>query len=379
MAVHNREGGLTAEEKRIVKALLGNTWRNQDIQALLNSGGRKATVNSARITSVKKDVSIAAATDDEVEAFRRRKLAFNPATGLNQYDDERLVRAREAMMLAVQVFNSPSYLFKTELFAVLANIAWTYLLHEFFSRKNVPIIDADGRSFLLSYMIERPDCPLSDGAKRNLRSIKVIRDEVEHLLLRRSDRKWAPLFQACCLNFDKALRTHFGEAASLQQDLSFALQFARLSIDQVSSIQGYDIPPEIDALDARLKAGATDEQLADLEFQFRVIYTLDNATKSTAHFHFLQPESEQAGEVRNILQKYRIADDAYPFKPARVVLWFRRAPERSSPQIITCKLGNCTALDRRPVPGNLRIRRRSTASITQRIGTTPILTNGLNI
>jgi len=116
---------------------------------LINSGGRKATVNSARITGVKQDEKIVPASDAEVEAFLRRKKAFDPTTGLNLIDDERLIRSREAMILAVQVFNGPGVLFKTELFAVLANIAWTYLLHEYYSRREVNIVGMDSQSLLL--------------------------------------------------------------------------------------------------------------------------------------------------------------------------------------------------------------------------------------
>ncbi len=128
MAKHQRGGGLTSDEKRIVKALLAQGMHNQDIQALVNIG-RDATINSARITGVKHDDYIKPATIDEVEFYKKRKRSFDWHTGLNLYDNERLIRAREAMILAVQVFNSPSCCFKTEIFAVLANIAWTYLLH----------------------------------------------------------------------------------------------------------------------------------------------------------------------------------------------------------------------------------------------------------
>ena len=99
------------------------------------------------------------------------------------------------MILAVQVFNSPALNFKTEVFAVLAYVAWTYLLHEHFSRKGVRIIDGEGRSLLLSQMIERQDCPLSQGARNNLRTMKIIRDEVEHKLLGKADIKWLPCFK----------------------------------------------------------------------------------------------------------------------------------------------------------------------------------------
>ena len=58
------------------------------------------------------------------------------------------------MILAVQIYNSAALSFKTEVFVVLANIAWTYLLHEYFERRGVGIIDKDGRSLLLGQMIE---------------------------------------------------------------------------------------------------------------------------------------------------------------------------------------------------------------------------------
>ena len=196
----------------------------------------------------------------------------------------------------MQVFNGPGYLFKTELFAVLANIAWTYLLHEYYARKGVPIQGKDGRSLLLGQMLDRHDCPVRDGVRRNLKSLKEIRDEVEHLFLGRSDFKWAPMFQACCLNFNSSLREFFGDDVSLEKELSFALQFARLDLGQIASSQKFDVPQAIQALDARLHKDMTEEQLADLEYQFRVIFTLDNARKSNAHFSLVAPHSKEGGE-----------------------------------------------------------------------------------
>lgn len=68
MVKRNREVGLTDSEKRIVKALLKKGARNQDIQALINLG-RHVTVNSARITGVKKNDEIKPASDDEISFF----------------------------------------------------------------------------------------------------------------------------------------------------------------------------------------------------------------------------------------------------------------------------------------------------------------------
>ena len=323
MVTRKKEGALTAHEKTIVKALLNKGCRNQDIQALINLG-RPATINSARITEVKKNKRQKAASDDEVAFYEIKKRSIDTSTGLNLFDDERLIRAREAMILAVQLFNSAAFRFKTEVFSVLVNIAWTYLLHEFYKRKKVKIVQKNGRSLLLSQMVERPDCPLSDGAKNNLRSLKTIRDEVEHKLLGKSDVKWLGLFQACCLNFDEAMCKLFGEQLTLAHELSIALQFSRMNVEQLSLLHKYEIPSYIEAVDARLNEKLSENELADLEYQFRVIYTMDSASKSRSHFEFVRPDSEEGKEIRNVLVQHKIADHFYPHKPGPVVRLVKR-------------------------------------------------------
>ncbi len=331
MAERNAEGSLSKAEKLLVKALLARGWRNQDIQALVNAG-RKATINGARITEVKQNDGIEPADDDDVDFYIRKKKAYDPRTGLNPYEDERLVRAREAMILAVQAFNNPGLCFKTEVFAVLANIAWTYLLHEYYERKGVKIVDAKGNALFLSDMLKRHDCPLSQGIKNNLADIKKIRDAVEHLLLRRGDLTFFPRFQACCLNFEKALCALFGDRLTLNNDLSLALQFAKLDFEQLVTLEKYDIPQEITALDAKLHGNRTEAELADLEYQFRVIYTLQSSAKSRAHIQFVRPDTAEGKEICNVLEKRVVADSLYPYKPGQVCkLVSQKAKKKLSP------------------------------------------------
>ena len=106
MATRHKEGTLTQEERRAVKALIAEGMRNQDIQDLVNRG-RRATINAARITEVKQDATQEAATEAELELFKIKRKLYDPVTGLNEIDHERLIRAREAMMMAVHIFNSP--------------------------------------------------------------------------------------------------------------------------------------------------------------------------------------------------------------------------------------------------------------------------------
>lgn len=310
---------LTPHEKRIVKALIIKGWTNQDINALINLG-RQPTINFGRIAGIKKATNQEAADDEEVAFFHIRRQSYDAQTGLNRYDDERLIRSREAMILAVQIFNSPAIKFKTEMFCVLSNIAWTYLLHEYYKRKtDTKVVDASGFSLPLSQILERTDCPLSDGIKKNLRVIKVLRDQVEHHLLGKGDIKWLGIFQACCLNFDKVIRQFFGDRLTLASDLAFALQFAKPNLEQAAIANKYELPPAVGAIDAQIAQDMTPAQLNDIEFQFQVIYTLAAAPKSKAHIQFVKPDSAEGKQIHNVLAKKVIADDEYPHKPGKVI------------------------------------------------------------
>jgi hypothetical protein len=87
-----------------------------------------------------------------------------------------------------------------------------------------------------------------------------------------------------------------GPKLSIKKELSFALQFAKLDMDQIAALQQHEIPEKVEALDARLRKDLSEADLADLEYQFRVIYTLDNASKSQAVFQFIAPGTQVGGE-----------------------------------------------------------------------------------
>ena len=318
MAKRKRDGSLASEEKRVVKALIAEGMRHQDIQDLVNRG-RKATINSARVTEVKKDNNQKSANQREVETFKLKKTYYDPITGLNEIEHERLIRSREAMMMAVNVFNSPSLRFRTEQFAVLANIAWTYLLHEHHDvQLKENILKKNGETVSLHELIKRPTCPISKNMKRNLDAVKEIRDAVEHRLFGRSDESWLGIFQACCVNYENTICDLFGTELSLQANLGFALQFSRLSLEQISDTQEFAIPANIQALDARLNSASEKDADQSAEYKFQVVYTLDSSSRSGANIRFISPDSEEGEAIHNVLVKAKSTDDLYPHKPSVV-------------------------------------------------------------
>lgn len=306
---------LSEREKKIAKALSNAGERNQDIHLLINLG-RNPSTNFGRLSGIK-DWNVEPASADEVTRFQFEKSLVDLRTGLSPFEDERLVRAREAMLLAVQTFNTPTLHFKTELFAVLSNIAWTYLLHEFYERKGTAIINEGGYALLLSQMLERDDCPLSVDVKKNISAVKIVRDAVEHKLLNSLGRTFYGLFQANCLNFESALIELFGEKVALGDSLTYALQFSRLSIEQLSLVQKYDLNQEIEAIDAQIDSqlGITGGEGAS--YKFKVNYSLEKSTKGDANFVFTT--TNPRGNIHQVLVDKVASDELWPHKPGKVV------------------------------------------------------------
>lgn len=197
-------------------------------------------------------------------------------------------------------------------------------MHEYYIRRKISIKNTDGHTASLSSLIDRADCPLSKGIKNNLKSIKKIRDKVEHDIFGGSDIHWLPLFQACCLNYDISIRNMFGERLSLRNDLSAALHFGKLDIEQISTLQSFDIPQHIKSFDAGLRDDLSTEELEDIEYQFRVVYTFDSASKGSSHIQFVSPDSDEGKQIHNVLQKFKIADELYKYKPKDVVKIVRK-------------------------------------------------------
>jgi Protein of unknown function (DUF3644) len=199
----SKAGGLSADEKRVAKGMLMKGYNVQDVVFILNQG-RAAVVNQSAVHPLLKNTKIKPAASDDIEKYLRIQASYDAQTLLNPYKRPRLIRAREAMISAVQIFNSPTIKFKTETFSVLANIAWTYLLHQRLEgTKVVSSVLGNGKSISVSDLLSKQFCPpIVDPVKQNLRHVIKVRDNVEHVYHADADRCLGGLFQACCINFN---------------------------------------------------------------------------------------------------------------------------------------------------------------------------------
>ena len=140
MPTRSRRNKLERWEIALIKAMLekGTFGNDQDILAYFTRPSR--SINHARILEIRREekhARIRPATDDNLDTFIESWPHIEPETGLHILNDELLIKAREAMLFAVQNYNNPRTYFRSEIFIVTAIIAWTYLLHAYYKMQNV--------------------------------------------------------------------------------------------------------------------------------------------------------------------------------------------------------------------------------------------------
>ena len=198
-------------------------------------------------------------------------------------------------------------------------------------------------------MLKRNDCPLTGGQANNLKAISLLRDEVEHKLLGKSDLAWQGLFQACCLNFEEVLCRLFGSQVTLAKNLAFSLQFVKPDFHQLAQVSNHNLPPHIEALDARLQAMFSEAERLELSYQFRVVYTFDAATKGTANIEFVNPDSVKGKKSEIFWSTISLPTMYILTSRPRFAILFQRRPDRVLPPTTTPKRGCSIALDQKQI------------------------------
>lgn len=328
-----RRPGNTLEkwEVAIVKAMLAKKYVPQDIQAYFSRPTR--SINHARISEIRdgaKHKAIKVASDAELDAFLAAWPNIDEATGLHLQGDELLVKAREAMIAAVHTFNSASLYFRAELFIVTAIIAWTYLLHAYYKREGIDYrykragvvqktpTGAD-KYWELGKCLDHDRCPLDRGVVNNLKFLTEIRHEIEHRSTSRIDDALSAKLQACCVNFNDAIKTVFGKEFALEKRLPIALQFVTFDGGQRAALIGADLPPHVATAMDNFHGALSEDEQKDPQFRYRVAFVpkvSGKASKADLAVEFVRPGSPEAEAVERVLLK---EVERPKFRPSKIV------------------------------------------------------------
>ena len=180
---------------------------------------------------------------------------------LKSVGNELLQKSRESALSAVQIFNNPQILFKSELFIIIMIISWTYLLHAYYRHKKIDYryfkkgntkktYDRTKGGAYKHWELERclndSNCPLDANTQKNLKFLIGLRHEIEHQMTTRIDESLSAKFQACCLNFNRYAKSLFGGKYGIDKHLAFSLQFSSLNKEQVEQLSlESDLPTHI--------------------------------------------------------------------------------------------------------------------------------------
>src|SRR5690606_5527629 len=209
--------------------------------------------------------------------------------------NELLTKSREAMLCAVQIFNNPNVVFKSESFIVLANIAWTYLLHAHYRAQKIDYryyrqagerrrFERTGRGAYKYWELERClndlKSPIDKTTISNLRFLIGLRHEIEHQMTTRIDDYLSARFQACCLNYNIYIKRLFGENLGIDKHLSFSLQFSSISEDHQKQLKEFsDLPRNIASYIRDFDESVSEQEFNDPKYSYRVLYVPKTANR----------------------------------------------------------------------------------------------------
>jgi len=341
MVRRRRRNALERWEISVVKAMIATgAYNDQDIQSYFTRPTR--TINHARVKEIRdgdRHRTVPVASVNDLAQFLASWPNLDPETGLSSKGDELLVKAREAMIAAVHTFNSAGLTFRAELFIVTSIIAWTYLLHAWFKREGIEYRhlrkgvvqktpQGADKYLELGACLRHERSPATHGTKLNLEFLLEIRHEIEHRSTSRIDDQLSGKLQACCLNFNNALKEWFGPQFGLEKRLPIALQFVTFDVDQQAVLKlASDLPANIEASIDTFENELTKEQYADPAYRYRAAFVpIVKQRESAADIaiEFLAPGSPEAEGVNMFLREVertrytptqvvaRIQDSGYP-------------------------------------------------------------------
>lgn len=237
-----------------------------------------------------------------------------------------IMKAREAMLSAVQIYNNPLISFKTESFIVLSIIAWTYLLHAHYRavgidyryysksgkrKKFMRNPDGSIKYWDLKECILKTACPLDKDTINNLSFLIGLRNQIEHRKASGLDSYLSARYQACALNFNYYLKKLHGEKFGLDTNLALSLQFSELGDMQAKVIKDKEqlIPQNVVSYIASFDSGLSETEIKSERFAFRLLFTKILAKRkgqADRVIEFIDPKSDLA---ENISKEYWIKEE----------------------------------------------------------------------
>lgn len=212
---------------------------------------------------------------------------------------ELIVKSREAMLSAVQIYNNPQITFKSETYISLAVIAWTYLLHAYYANHGVDfryykeqgkrkVYDRTKHGAYKHWELERclddNSSPIDQITAKNLKFLIGIRHEIEHQMTKQIDDSISAKIHACSLNYNYYIKKLFGENYGVDSVLGVAIQFSPIDIEQKDLLQNNEfVKSNVKTFITEFENNLTEAEFNDTHYAYRVLFTrVDGKRKNSS-------------------------------------------------------------------------------------------------
>ena len=195
-------------------------------------------------------------------------------------------------------------------------IAWTYLLHAFYRKNRIDYryfenkgsrkrYDRTKRGSYKYWELERclndQSSPIDRDTANNLRFLIGLRHEIEHQMTLALDAYLSGRYQACALNYNDYLVKLFGKRYSLEENLSFTLQFVELSEEQLTGPKPeIEIPERLRAYIVEFDGGLTHNEYNSPRYSYRMVFKrklVNRPGQADRVVEFIDPQSELAKSI----------------------------------------------------------------------------------
>ncbi len=227
---------------------------------------------------------------------------------------ELIVKSREAMMAAVQLYNNPQITFKTETFITLSIIAWTYMLHAYYANEKIDyryfhmqgkkkIYDRTKHGAYKHWELERclddKHSPIDPITTQNLKFLIGLRHEIEHQMTKRVDSSVSAKLQACSINYNFYIKKLFGNLFGVDQELGMVIQFSPIEAEQKESLlHNEKIAENVKNFITTFEETLTDDEIGNTHYAYRVVFARVDGKRINGEtdevIKFLPADSPQA-------------------------------------------------------------------------------------
>lgn len=254
---------------------------------------------------------------------------------LKSISSELLKKSKESALSAVQIFNNPNMLFKSESFIVLIIIAWTYLLHSYYKSKKIDYRYCERQNqrkkfsktkngsykyWELERCLNDEHNPIDKDTSNNLRFLIGLRHEIEHQMTTKIDDLLSARFQACCLNYNDYLKRLFNDDG-IDKYLSFSIQFSSITEEQKDLLKDSNLPKNILNYIQTFDNNLSDDEFNSPKFSYRVLFIpklANHKGQADKLIEFVKSDSELAQGVN---KTYAVLKETEKdkFLPKRIV------------------------------------------------------------